>query len=1019
MTVAFELRVPRYPPCTVSIDGPTQVGRDADLTIDDLAVSRVHALLHFNDAQLTITDLDSSNGTWLNGRRVGAAVELLPGDEVRVGDSTLTLPGATPGRHQPRGQVVDGITVRWFEGSEAQRHGPGVVAAVATARSALAGLPGEPGSEPVIHLVDRLRDPQQPDSVRSEGTVVMADDAQVWVAANTTTSPEHPLRALALLWAGAPPGSLHSHLVEGWALCHAGIDDTTEALQGAPLPAWDTVDDRQRHAMAVSFAHWLRGRSGAAALDTAVRGPAGELTSRIEQLFGHSLARLEHEWRDTVNMPVADMPRRRFLAESRRWLVPYRRQQRVVFALMMLELAFVVAAPLLSQSLFDSAVARSDAALAGVLIGAIGVGLAASSVAGWFRARGSVAVAQGVVRDLRLALFSALQRIAFTAPQRPTDVTVMKRLTGEAEEAGVALAGAARDACFEIIRLALALGVMAWIDLRLALLVVLYLPLISWAHKAMERKVELASRDISDEQARLLDVAVEQHRAAGTIQLFGLGARQRAAFGSIAQRYFGAEQGYGRAVAQSALVVGIAQAFIRTVILGVGVWFVVRGSLTLGGLIAFLGVLGDATAPVTQLSNIAVGVRNASVAVGLVSQFIALGDDSDEPAAPHPLALLETLATHEVTVRHGGLSTALDAVTLRVQRGDRVAVVGQSGSGKSTLLRVLAGVQRPDSGSVAWNGSDLAGTSATDRSRLMSIVSADTLLLNASIADNILAGAPSAGRDAMEAAARLAGVDEFARSMPGGFDFVVGPGGSRLSVGQRQRVCIARAALADPELLLLDEATTGLDHHSRRLVLRALAQLSERCTVITVTHRPDEAMACHRVLVLDHGCIVEQGTPAELVALPHGRFTAMVAQAADVDTDAAEPFDWLSRIDVFAGLPVNDLDVLRDRGERAELKPGDVVPDGERLLVITSGSGTVVAPDVVGRVQQVATMGPGSVFGLGGLLGRPSAATFQATTPVHVVQLRRDEFHQVASQHPGLAALFHTATGPLGSARLV
>jgi len=222
----------------------------------------------------------------------------------------------------------------------------------------------------------------------------------------------------------------------------------------------------------------------------------------------------------------------------------------------------------------------------------------------------------------------------------------------------------------------------------------------------------------------------------------------------------------------------------------------------------------------------------------------------------------------------------LPALDLHVPAGQTVALVGSTGAGKTTLARLVARFYDPVSGTVRLDGVDLRDLSESDLRRAVVMVTQENFLFSGTVADNIAFGRPDAGRDEIAAAAAAIGADTFIRALPDGYDTNIRKRGGRLSAGQRQLVAFARAFLADPAVLILDEATSSLDIPSERLVQRALRTILADRTAIIIAHRLSTVEIADRVLVLDAGRIVEDGSPAELVDTD-GRYAGLHRQWAD------------------------------------------------------------------------------------------------------------------------------------------
>jgi subfamily B ATP-binding cassette protein HlyB/CyaB len=214
----------------------------------------------------------------------------------------------------------------------------------------------------------------------------------------------------------------------------------------------------------------------------------------------------------------------------------------------------------------------------------------------------------------------------------------------------------------------------------------------------------------------------------------------------------------------------------------------------------------------------------------------------------------------------------LRGLNLRIEAGQVVGLVGRSGSGKSTFTRLLQRIHVPHDGRILIDGMDLAIVSAASLRRQMGVVLQENLLFHRSVFDNIALGYPQADRQAVEAAAGLAGAHEFILALPHGYDTLVGEQGGSLSGGQRQRIAIARALMGDPKLLIFDEATSALDAESERVVTDNMHRLCIGRTVIIIAHRLQAVRHCHRIAVLERGEIIEQGSHEALLCQPHSQY---------------------------------------------------------------------------------------------------------------------------------------------------
>jgi ATP-binding cassette subfamily B protein len=473
-----------------------------------------------------------------------------------------------------------------------------------------------------------------------------------------------------------------------------------------------------------------------------------------------------------------------------------------------------------------------------------------------------------IVSDLREEVFAHLTRLSPAFFDRSQTGEMMSRLTADTTQIKSAVGASVSVALRNFVLFVGAGTMMVITSPKLSLFVLAAIPVIVLPLVAFGRAVRQRSRLAQDSLADASAYAAETIGAVRTLQAF-------TSEGYAASRFRAAVEAAFEAARQSTLsrsvltAIGIFLIFASVVIvLWVGANDVLTGDMTPGRLSQFVLYAVFAAGGLGQLSEVWGEVQQASGAAERLFEILHVKPEVKAPANP---VKLPDKARADVAFEHVCFSyparpdhPALDGVTFRVTPGEKVAIVGPSGAGKSTIFHLILRFYDPVSGRVNFDGIDIAQTDPLDLRRHIALVPQESAIFAATVRDNIAFGKPDASDAEIERAAEMAAAAAFIRRLPLGFATAIGERGVTLSGGQRQRIAIARAILRNAPLLLLDEATSSLDAESETLVQEALAHSMEGRTTLVIAHRLATVLSCDRILVLESGRIVEEGTHERL-----------------------------------------------------------------------------------------------------------------------------------------------------------
>ena len=562
------------------------------------------------------------------------------------------------------------------------------------------------------------------------------------------------------------------------------------------------------------------------------------------------------------------------------YLVPYWRRLALVLGISVLSTATSLAVPYLSKSLIDTAlVGRDLSALRRIVVWfvALGVfGFLLNVTSGLRYTR----VSAEILFAMRLALYEHLQKLSprFYARTRLGDIVA--RLNNDVSEIQRVAAEAALAWVGNVLFLTGSLVMMFWLDWRLALVAVAAMPVSLWALVHYRRRLEDRVADLRQRSADIGSFLIETLQASTLVVTSNAQSRESGRFRRLNDAFIAALMRMQRVTYFAGGLPGVLLSIGSSIVFLYGGSRVVNGTMTLGTFGAFLAYQMRVFAPAQALMGLYASLATARVSWRRVLELL----DAPVDVVEAPDAIRVSEVRGELVFDRVSLSTdrdqqVLEAVSFAVRPGESLAIVGGSGVGKSTIAYLATRLLDPDAGSIYLDDRDLRSLALADVRRHVVLVEQEPVLLHASIDENIRYLRPDASADAVRGAAIAAGIAGFVETLPQQYATIVGERGLAVSAGERQRIALARAFLANPAVLVLDEPTAALDPAAERRVIEGYRAIMRGRTTILITHRRELAMAADRVVVLEGSRVAEQGTPPELFARG-GVFAELFASTA-------------------------------------------------------------------------------------------------------------------------------------------
>lgn len=577
---------------------------------------------------------------------------------------------------------------------------------------------------------------------------------------------------------------------------------------------------------------------------------------------------------------------------------PYRRAFLINLVLSVLATASTLLGPKLIQVAIDryltpalgAAGARGDLAVRGIAI--VSLFYLINLLVGWILSvasvRSSVTVGQGAMNDLRLAVFEHIQRLSLNYFDRTHQGRIIARADTDIDSLDRILTWGSSQLLSSLLTLAGVIGLMLFHDWRLCLAVCAVLPPLALATRWFHVRGREAYRQLRGTMSRLTASMAENISGVRVVQAFGREEENLRRFGRLHDDFTERWVRSARVFHTYMPLVGFLSGVATVTVLGFGGWRVQHAGLTVGELAAFLLYLGLFFGPIQTMGDLYNALLSTAASAERIFGLLDTEPQVQDTATALPLPSLRgDVAFERVSFRYDTTPAdqwVLRDVSFRVRAGETVALVGHTGSGKTSIISLLARFYEPQEGRIlldaetgAESGFDLARHTVKSLHRQLGIVTQENFLFTGTVMDNLKFGRPEATDDEVVSAARRLGTHEMLVRLPQGYATEVGERGANFSAGERQLITITRAMVAEPRILILDEATSAVDPQTERVIQHALEELFARRTSFVIAHRLSTVRHADRILVVHHGQIVEQGTHPELLALG-GRYAALHAE---------------------------------------------------------------------------------------------------------------------------------------------
>ena len=532
------------------------------------------------------------------------------------------------------------------------------------------------------------------------------------------------------------------------------------------------------------------------------------------------------------------------------------------------ETLFNVIMPLSLKFLIDDALGEEDfEALVKILLVLAAAGIFTSIVAVWYE-RWDARLAAAVISDVRKRLFEHVQTLPAAYFARTKRGEILSRFSVDLSAFEGSIKSFANSAALPFLELIAGIILMLFLNWQLAAVALLVFPITLIGPRILTAKAVQANYEQKLNESSLLGMVQENIAAQAVVKAFSL---QRRTLGWFTMRNDEARRKFASAAFLSTMVertVTISVLLLHLVVLAIGAYLATKGQITIGTFVTFESAFWEVSYNIAHVMHfIPVSIQSAAAVRHIQEMLDEPTRGADRPGAPDLPRITHDITFDRVGFQYEGSQTpVLDNLSLKLDVGKSIAIVGPSGSGKSTLLNLMLRLYVPDEGRVTIDGVDIRRVTLESLRRHMAVVFQENMLFNMSIRENIRLGKEGATDEEVVEAARKAEIHRYIMSLPQKYDTPVGERGDTMSGGQRQRVAIARAIIRNPSVLLLDEATSALDQTTEAAINRTLLKVAKGRTMIWSTHRLASVVEMDEIIVLSGGKVIERGSHAKLLA---------------------------------------------------------------------------------------------------------------------------------------------------------